>query len=63
MDIAGVSMALNQINAQSAFGVEMLSKSLDLNESMGNGMVDMIQKSTMEQSVNPHIGGNFDMSV
>ncbi|MCR5585347.1 MAG: YjfB family protein [Lachnospiraceae bacterium] len=58
MDIAALSMSLNQINTSSEIGVAMLSKALDTQETMGTEMVKM-----MEQSVNPHIGANFDVSV
>ncbi len=58
MDIAALSMSLNQINTSSEVGVAMLSKALDTQETMGAEMVKM-----MEQSVNPHIGANIDVSV
>lgn len=63
MDIAGLSMSLNQIQTQNDYGVAMLSKSLDTNEQMGDSLISMMNRSTMEQSVNPHVGSNFDMSV
>ena len=46
------------IKAPSKIGVAMLSKALDTQETMGAEMVKM-----MEQSVNPHIGANIDVSV
>jgi hypothetical protein len=36
----------------------MLSKTLDLQEAQGSQLTKM-----MEMSVNPAVGGNFDMSV
>lgn len=63
MDIAGLSMSLNQISTQNDVGVAMLSKALDTNEEMGSSLISMMERSTMEQSVLPHIGSNFDMSV
>ncbi len=36
----------------------MLSKQLDSFEEMGASMVKL-----MEQSVNPHVGGNIDISI
>lgn len=63
MDIAGLSM-VNSINkVQTDVGIAMLSKTMDSNESIGQGIVDMIEKASMERSVTPFIGGNFDMSV
>ncbi|MBO5302856.1 MAG: YjfB family protein [Lachnospiraceae bacterium] len=63
MDIAGMSMALSQVNLQTDIGVALLSKSMDMNETLGAGMVNMIEASAMEQSVTPHIGGNIDLYV
>ncbi len=63
MDIAGLSMSMAQINTQSAFGVAMLSKSLDQASSTGSQIVGMMDAAAMELSVNPHIGGNIDISV
>ena len=62
-DIAGLSMSLAQVNLTNNFGVAMLSKTLDMNDSMGQTMVEMMDRSMMEQSVTPHIGSHFDMSV
>ena len=65
MDIANVGSALssvqgydslNSISAQAS--VMMLDNTLQMNESLSSSMIQM-----MENSVNPHIGGNFDMSV
>lgn len=63
MDIGAISTALasSQINGQ--FGVEMLSKTLDTQKVESEGLISMIDSAAMERSVNPNIGGNFDMSV
>ncbi|MCR5823382.1 MAG: YjfB family protein [Lachnospiraceae bacterium] len=58
MDIASLSPVLSQINTQSQVGVALLSKALDTQEEMGAEMIKM-----MEQSVTPHLGMNFDVSV
>lgn len=63
MDIAGVSMALANVSTQSQVGTALLSKALDTNEELGAGLVKMIDAAAMEQSVNPHLGANFDMRV
>ena len=64
MDIAGLSMALAQVNTQNDVGVAMLSKALDVNDQQGEAMIDMMNKSaSMELSVNPNVGGNFDMRI
>ena len=61
MDIAGVSMALSQIKTSNEVGVAVLSKAMDNNESMGDGLVRMLEKADMERSVNPKVGSNVDV--
>lgn len=62
MDIAGLSTTLSQINTQNQVGIAMLSKTLDTNEAQGASLISMMDRS-MELSVNPNVGANFDMSV
>lgn len=65
MDIAALSTGLAQVNLQNAVGYAMLGKSIDNLEQSGNGITELLSSASqaMELSVNPHIGGNFDMSV
>ena len=63
LDIAGVSLALAQTKVQNNFGVAMLSKALDVTDEQGSALVNMMNKSTMELSVNPNIGSNFHVTV
>lgn len=63
MDIAALSMAMSTANIQSAYGVAMLSKSLDMASSTGDQITSMMDAAAMELSVNPHIGSNIDISV
>lgn len=63
MDIAGVSSALAAASTKSQVGVAMLSKSLDTNEVLGQGMVEMLDSAAMERSVAPHLGGNIDLTA
>lgn len=62
MDIAGLSTTLAQTRLQNDFSVKMLDKSLEANEQMGASMIQMMDRS-MELSVNPNVGSNFDMTV
>ena len=50
-------------SAMSAYGVAMLSNTLDAAASTGDQIVEMIDTAAMERSVYPHIGGNFDATV
>ena len=63
MDIAGLSMNLSMIDTTSKVGVAMLSKSMDTNEALGQGLVNMIDAAAVERSVNPSVGGNFDVRI
>ena len=63
MDIAALSMAMAQNKIMESFGVEMLSKTLDTQEQIGNEVVQMIDSAAMERSINPAIGGNIDIIV
>ena len=57
-DIASMSMAMAANKNASDISVAVLGKTLDNFKDNGADMVKM-----MEQSVNPYVGGNFDMSV
>lgn len=63
MDIAALSVAMSAVSTQSAYGVAMLSKSLDQVSSMGDQITGMMDSAAMELSVNPEIGSNIDIRV
>lgn len=63
MDIAGVSLALANVQTANQVSTAVLDKALETNESLGAGMVQMIDAAAMERSVNPNVGGNFDMRI
>ncbi len=63
MDIAGLSMDLSTISTTSKVGTAVLSKAMDTNEALGQGLVEMIDAAAMERSVNPAVGANFDMRI
>ena len=63
MDIAALSMSMSTVNTQSAYGVAMLSKSLDQASSTGEQIVSMMDAAAMERSVNPYVGSNIDISI
>ena len=60
MNITGLSMAISQINTKTEVGTAVLSKAMDTNEAIGEGVVKMIDKAEMERSVNPAVGSNVD---
>lgn len=63
MDIAGLSTALAAMDIQTKVGTAMLDKALDLGEVLSEGMVEMIDASAMELSVNPNVGANVDVRI
>ena len=62
MNIPELSTTLANMNLQNQVGVAVLSKSLDSTEQSGTSQIKMMDRS-MELSVNPNIGSNFDMYV
>ncbi len=63
MDIAALSMSMATIDTQTKIGVAMLDKTLDAGESLGQGMVEMIDAAAMERSVRPELGANVDVYI
>ena len=63
MEIASISMAMAQTNTLSRVGIAVLDKAMETNEAAGQGIINMIDAAAMERSVNPSVGGNFDMLV
>lgn len=63
MDIAKLSMNMAQTNLLNDVGTAMLAKSLDMAESMGTSVTQILDSAALERSVNPDIGGNIDISI
>ncbi|MBR4026331.1 MAG: YjfB family protein [Lachnospiraceae bacterium] len=64
MDITDVSSALSSLTTAATgsvaqqVSIEMLDQTMELTESMNTQLVQL-----MEQSVNPHIGGNLNLFI
>lgn len=63
MDIAALSTSMAQVRVNNDVGTALLSKSLDMMETTGEKMVEMLDAAAMERSVNPNVGGNIDISI
>lgn len=63
MDMASVSMGSIGSATMSRVDVAVLSKAMDSDEAMAQGLLKMIDSAAMELSVNPTVGANFDMRV
>lgn len=65
MDIAGLSMAMSQSQIANQASISVVKMAMDSAEAQALQMTEMLEETTklMEQSVNPHIGGNMDISI
>ena len=63
--IVNAAMSYRQAQTMDAVGTKVLSNALDAQEAAGAGLMKMMDASAamMEQSVNPAVGGNFDLRV
>lgn len=62
MNIPELSTALANMQLSSQVSVAVLDKALENSESAGASLISMMDRS-MELSVNPDVGSNFDMLV
>lgn len=63
MDIASLSMGLAQTDLATKVSTAVLDKTLDTDEVLGARLVEMIDAAAMERTVNPAVGGNFDLKI
>ena len=63
MDIPAISMAMSQISLMEQVNVSLLSEQMDLAEVTGDAITEMMDAASMERSVNPSVGSNFDMCI
>ncbi|SDE89574.1 Putative motility protein [Fontibacillus panacisegetis] len=58
MDVAALSIGLSQSNLKQAVSISVLKMSKDQAEVNGEALIKM-----MEQSIQPHLGGNIDIKA
>lgn len=65
MDIAAMSIVLSQARVQQEAGISVMKLAMDSGKASSEGMTQLMTDMTkaMEQSVNPHLGGNIDLSL
>lgn len=66
MDIAGLSIAMNQSKVMTELGTKMLAMNLDTLGDMGDALtasMGSMPSPSLESMVNPDIGGNIDIAV
>ena len=54
---------MSQTQLGSKVAIAVLDKTMETNEELGKGLIEMIDSAAMERSVNPAVGSNFDMRV
>lgn len=62
MNIPELSTALANVELSGKVGIAALDKALESSEAAGESLINMMDRS-MELSVNPAVGSNFDMYV
>ena len=62
MNIPELSTVMANMKIMDQVGVAVLDKAMETSEASAASIINMMDRS-MELSVNPHIGGNFDMSI
>ena len=65
MDIAALSMGLSQMKLQQEVSTSVMKMAMDQGTSQVADLTKMLDANTkmMEQSVNPHVGGNLDIKL
>ena len=65
MDIAALSMGLSQMKVAQQASVSVMKMAMDSMKGQSIDLTRMLEVNTkmMEQSVNPHVGGNIDIKL
>lgn len=65
MDIGALSMNLSQMRLSQEVGAAVMKMSMDTANINASDLIKLLESSTkaMQQSINPHIGGNIDVSL
>ncbi|UOQ85190.1 YjfB family protein [Gracilibacillus salinarum] len=56
MDVAAMSIAMNQANVKQQASISLMGKAMDQAETQSNSMIKML-----ESSMQPHLGKNIDI--
>ncbi len=65
VDIAGLSIGLSQMKVAQQASVSVLKMAMDNMKSQSLDLTKILEVNTktMEQSVNPHVGGDIDIRL
>ncbi|KRG15056.1 hypothetical protein ACA30_07695 [Virgibacillus soli] len=64
MDIAGLSMALNQTQLKQQASILLTKKSMEMKGQQGEALKTLLQStnvSAVQHAAQPHLGGNIDL--
>lgn len=62
MNIPELSTAMANVNLMNQVGIAVLDKAMENSEAAGASLINMMDRS-MELSVNPAVGSNFDTYI
>lgn len=62
MSITGVT-GISPYSIQKSVGTQMLSNAIETQKDEGQAVSGMISRQQMENSIDPNVGSNFDVSV
>lgn len=63
MDIAKMSILMNQAHLQQQASLAVLKKAMNTAEMNANGLIDMLNQSVGNQAQHPYKGANIDIKV
>ena len=65
MDVPSLSIVMHQFKLHQGVGVSVMKMAMESMRVQGADLSKMLETTTkiMEQSINPHIGGNIDISL
>ncbi len=58
-----LTVTFSDAKIKNDIGIAVLAKSMDTEKQAGKAMIDMMNRSMMEKSLNPGVGGNIDISL
>ncbi len=63
MTIPQLSMTMSSNQLQNTVATAVLGKQLDTMNSQGASLINMMDRSMLETSVNPNVGSHIDLTV
>ncbi|GMQ58045.1 hypothetical protein AN1V17_24400 [Vallitalea sediminicola] len=63
MDIAALSTSLSQGKIMSQVNISLSKMGMDMVKQQGQALTELMQSTSLETSVNPHIGANIDIKL